>query len=287
MFRTRRFQSPAIFGAAAGGGGTFTPTSTQSGNFLTRVAAVTGGNNTNHYGLSTNECTAIDTMITGIINDFGGNTSLSTWPILDALYYFKTLSSGVAVLNLVQNNFNLTFTGSTPTFTTDVGFTTAAGTDLLETSFNASTATSPNFTSNSAHMSLWKTTNTNGTACSMGADVTHTHMFTPYIDGNFYGRVNDNAAGGGFTASANFGHFLANRSTSSAVQLYQNGSSLGSNTSDTSTTVTNATFQILRCNGSATNIGDNFLAASIGGSLTGTQAGNLFSRLSACNSSIP
>jgi hypothetical protein len=65
---------------------------------------------------------------------------------LDALWLFATDTSAHSLLNLVQNAYNCTLITS-PTFTADRGWAPGSG-GSLDTNFNPTTATAPNYTQN-------------------------------------------------------------------------------------------------------------------------------------------
>ena len=109
--RSRRLIQAAVYGKAAGGGG-FTPSSTQSANFLSvalrpgdRVGAVPT------YGLRaiTTERNAYDTMITGIVSDLGGSLRrLRQWPIFDfPLYLCHHKPRSFTALNLISSSCSI------------------------------------------------------------------------------------------------------------------------------------------------------------------------------------
>ena len=93
----------------------------------------------------------LTTMICGLVTD-------GVWPKLDGLWVFAQQTAADSLLNLVGTNYGLTNVGGAA-FTSFRGYTFTA-TTYLDTGFNAATATSPNFTQNSASFGVW----TNGDA---------------------------------------------------------------------------------------------------------------------------
>lgn len=286
MFRTRRFQSPAIFGAAAAGGGTFTPTSTQASNYFTRVAAITGGNNTNHYGLSTNECVALDALITGLVTDLGGNTSLSTWPIYEALYAMANFSAAVANLNLVSSSFTLVPTNS-PTFTADVGYT-GGGTAYLDTQFNPTTGTK--YLQNDAHIfSYMRTAVSSDVKSVFGTNGTSSHArLYPYFTGTFYAGVNNGSLDSMVATGAKFFAISRVPATGAASdQQYADTTTQGL-VAWPSTAPTGTKLVLLADDATGTNTCSAPVALSgFGGGITPTQAGLIKTRLDTYNAAVP
>ena len=77
------------------------------------------------------------------------------------------------------------------------------------------------------------------------------------------------------------GHYLRNRSTSSAVQGYRNAFNELNNNATTSAAVNNFNFYTLgqNSNGTAGGNAEQTAMASIGSSLNGTEATNFYNRL--------
>jgi hypothetical protein len=209
----------------------------------------------------------------------------------DALYIFATnttvgSNATLAGLNLCGTSFTITVNGS-PALTADQGWAAFASltTDYLDTGFNPFTATSPNFTINSAHFAIWNNTNITGDAAmGTGNTTSFNHMYPQFSAGTFYSRLDDASASGPYTISNPQALLVGNRSSSSAVQAYGNtgsgfGSLSGPSTSTAGSAVNNATMQILRQNG-ATNSGSYQLgAASFGGSLSSGNVTSYYGRM--------
>lgn len=275
---------PAIGG---GGGGTFTPTSTQSSNYLTRVGAVTGGNNTNHFGLSTNECTAVDALITGLVGDLGGNTGISAWPIYEALYAMANFSAAVANLNLVSSSFTLVPTNS-PTFTADVGYT-GGGTAYLDTQFNPTSGTK--YLQSDAHIfSYMRTAVSSDVKSVFGTDGTSRHArLYPYFGGTFFAGVNNNVSLDSMAATgAKF--FAISRAPATGAasdQMYADTTTLGVQ-AFTSAAPTGTKLVLLADDATGLNSCSAPVALSgFGGGITSTQAGLIKTRLDTYNAAVP
>jgi hypothetical protein len=224
----------------------------------------------------------VDTLIKGLKSD-------GVWSKLDRLWLLAAENSQAALTDLVGLTL-ATATGS-PTFTTDRGYT---GTDTaspagvrIDTGYDPSTQ-GVAFTQNSAHASAWCVGNVassnGGALLGQGAsNSTNTSLYDTLTDGNIYSRINDAASSGSQGApGTRAGHWISNRSGASASQVYQNGSSFSSPNA-TSGTIRSGTFGILAFND--TNVGwqsgtpNQVAMASMGGSLSSTDASNFYSRL--------
>ena len=214
--RSRRLIQAAVYGKGSGGGG-FTPSSTQSGNFLNRVAAVTGvGSPT--YGLTTTERNAYDTMITGIVSVLGGSTSSSTWPIFDAFYILATTSVGVAALNLIGSSYSIVTHGS-PSFAQDHGYTGIAAA-YLDTQLIPVNTGATKFVEDDCSVWVWTLTNI-AAGVDYGPalqDDTDIRVYPQYSNGHFYVSLN---SGSEDYAPASVGHFYgASRNVSTGFTAY-------------------------------------------------------------------
>lgn len=216
----------------------------------------------------------VNNLITGLKSD-------GIWTKLDRLWILAAENEISALMDMVAD---ITATKvSTPTFTIDKGYTgqdNAAPSVYLDSNYNP-TINAINFLQDSAHISIWSLTDTaTGLGgCTMGER--GTNIFDTYLDGNIYIRINDNVESGSQgPPGSRIGHWIANRSGASASQAYQNGS-LFSSPNATSGAPQNANFYIL-CNdasGAANGTPQQISVASIGGSLTSTDAANFHTRL--------
>jgi hypothetical protein len=249
-------------GGSSGGGGT--GGGGEAAAFLARTT-----------GLDATHTNAYTALINGLAAD-------GLWSKFDALYVFATQDSATALLNLVSTNFSATTAGGTLTFTADRGFTAGAGNGTLTTGFNPTTAPSPNFVQNSAHASAWSVTDPGTSAIAIfgGIGGIETDIYPKYTDNNAYFRANSSNIAGVAVADP-IGHYVANRSSSSAVQGYKNGSSILSNGSATSGAPANRTFTFgaIGTGGGVGPCPNQIAAASIGSSLSSTDATNFYNRL--------
>jgi hypothetical protein len=235
----------------------FTPTSTESSDFLARTS-----------GLNDTRKTAYDTLITGLVTD-------GIFAKQDVIYIFATDSQSNALLNLVSATYNGTATGS-PTFTADAGFTGASG-KYVDTNFNPTTASSPKFTTNSASAWVWSNTSGVIAAYAFGrvSGSGTTYIAPRYTGDVFYVGTNDSAYRNSASTDGK-GMTAANRSGASATQRYKNGSSTGTN-ADAANAFANTNLAFLRGDGTAYT-GD-VMAGGFGQSLDATEHANLYSRV--------
>lgn len=207
-----------------------------------------------------------------------------TPPLFDAIYIFATHDATNALLNICGTNYTA-LNASGLTFTAYSGFTGISGTAFLSTQFNPTTAISPNFVQNSAHLSIWNLTNgTNGVPSVSDDGGTSNNIFSKYTDNNIYARVNDGGSAG-FSITDPRGLLLGNRSSSTARQLYQNASTtlLGGTTatygSVPSSAPANNNIELLGNTAGGGAVGNTLAGASIGASLTSTQVTNFYTPL--------
>lgn len=252
--------------AIGGGGGDAAETTA----FLARADAITT--------VGATERAAYKALINGLVTD-------GVFAKLDALYIFATDTSAHARLNLVQNAYNCTSAGA-PTFTADLGYTgTGFNVDNIDTNFNPSTATTPKYTQNDAHYSIWSNTAGQEQIELYGNDGTLTHIFPNYGGPGTYMRINDSSASGLISSTPDgSGFYLASRTSSSNRDGYWGTglppiNTLGNANSATSGAVTNGNLTIFFIAGQSFPSVKQITMASIGGALNSTDAGNFYSRL--------
>jgi hypothetical protein len=230
-------------------------------------------------GLDGTHVTAYTNLINGLVTD-------GVWAKLDVLHVYATQDATTALLNLVSTSFTGTANGS-PSFTADRGYTGVdnSNTVYIDTQFNPTTASSPKFTTNSAHLSAWSNTATRGATGGMIIGSRNASFQTDIIpegtDGktNFY--CNSNGAPTGITSASAAGHYITNREVSTDYQGYKNGAQIFTRTTG-SVAPASGTFHVLKTNnisGSDFGVPLQTCAASVGGGLTGTEAGNFYTRL--------
>jgi hypothetical protein len=247
------------------GGVVTPPTSAEAAAFLARTS-----------GLDATHTSAYTALIDGLVAD-------GLWPKLDVLHIYATQNTATAQLNLVSGSYPASLNGS-PAFTADRGYTGIDGssTVYINTGFNPTTAPSAKFTQNLAHLSAWNLVNAtqaNPAIGIMGSIRSMLHI--RYItDVTFYELNGSYDGSGGVSNTDARGHHLVNRTTSTNVQGYRNGSSVVS--SGTATTgLPNLNIYSLGANngGTPAGAGVQLTMASIGSSLSSTQATNFYNRL--------
>lgn len=240
-------------------------------------------------GLDATHTAAYKALLNGLTTD-GLFNSDGTSSIFDALYIIATQDEATAVLNLVSTSFGITKNG-TPNFTADTGYLgtdSASPSNFLDTGFNPSTASSPKYTQNSAHLSAWSLTNatpTNGGAIiglNAADTVIQSNIFPRFSDGNLYGRIDDVSASSGSAVADSLGHFAVVRTDSTHSQTYKEGS-LVANPNAVSAVIQNGNIYVLAINrigtGAINGGGYRIAASSIGAALTATQVSNFRDRV--------
>ncbi len=245
----------------------------QSATFLARTS-----------GLDTTHIAAYKNLICGLVTD-------NLYSGLDMLHIYAAQDSTTAKLNLISTSYPATLNnsgGGPVTFTVDRGFTgVSTGGTYIGTAFNPTTASSPNYTQNSGHVSILALnaiTNPNG-AFIMGATNGGTVQIGGHArfgDGNAYFELNNAPTGVSVAVASTAYHYMPNRTTSTALQGYGNGVSLVSSNAITSVAPPNLEIVVLGQNkGGGTIDGAVYQAvmASIGKGWNGTEALNFYNRL--------
>lgn len=185
----------------------FTPSCTESTNFIARTS-----------GLNTTHRTNYDNLICGFVTD-GDYTGL------DLAYAWATDTTTNALLDLTPNARNGTATG-TVSFSADHGYTGDASTFFIDTGFNAFTA-GGQYTLNSAAGGVYVLNNlTSGyTGFVFGADNVTPTIFAPSNFGNATYEINS-ALSKVVASGTTQGQWILSRTAASgaaAVSLYRNG----------------------------------------------------------------
>ncbi len=207
--------------------------------------------------------------------------SSGVWPILDAIYLFAAANSQAALINLKNpGTFNATAVSS-PTFTSNQGFTGNGTSSYVNSNFTPSTA-GGNFQQNSAHASARSLSSVAASTTQRlvgiaAAQAGNRILIHPRTTGDLFNvLVNYGSPSLSANNANSAGHFLANRSDASAQQSYSNGSQVGSST-DVSVGNTNQAITF----GADFALSSNFAtlqmaSGSIGGSLTASQVAALY-----------
>jgi hypothetical protein len=235
------------------------------------LARLTGSPDNTHL-------TAYCTLIDGLVTD-------GVWTKLDALYMFAADTSANGLLNLVSGSTNAT--NSSTTFTADAGFQGSGTNQYVNTTVNPATTTQ--FTQNSGHFSVWgKNSAPSNSGCCSGyinsGPTDGTHITVGNGSGGSSVVINNtwNTSLNGSAATPGNRHIIANRSASNARQVYENGSSANSDTQASTAIPTGLSFWIgcRNFNGGSNQCNDQqWMMASVGASLNGTEAGNFYARV--------
>lgn len=213
----------------------------------------------------------------------GAISGSNIWNKLDALYIFAASDAEAARLNWIANTRNCTRVQPTTAigFTADSGFTTNGTDNYLDTNHNPNTGGGTwKFQQNTASLSVWCGTSGQDTNLTAGAFITSagsTTINARSTTDTATWRVNQANFDTVSSITNGVGFYSANRTTSSATQLYKNGSSIGTGT-QTSTTMVNDTFKF----GRATTAGFSarlYQAGHFGQSLTANEQTDLYNAI--------
>ena len=169
----------------------------------------------------------ITALVCGLVADgvITGNLSGATGgcgSYLDAFYIGAQQNSGDASLNLCGTSYGLTLNGGT--FTSYTGWS-AYGSTGINTGFNPATASSPNFTQNSASLGFWAEATVTETTPQIGQGSASSGMsmiYDQYTGSTFYARVN-NGSSGSVPTPGTKGLFVGDRSSSASSVPYWDG----------------------------------------------------------------
>lgn len=199
----------------------------------------------------------IDTLI-------GALKTGGVWAKLDALYVLAAHEQASAVLNWRSTSYNLT-SGTPPTFVADRYVQGNGSTQFYDTGFDPTTAVTPNFVQNSAHLGIWQVLA--GSNQPAGATSVVITPATP----NTIIRINS-GSGVNQAAAAATGHFIGNRPDSANVIGYYNGSP-GSLTANASSAPGAESFYVAARNQAADTFNNSRIAiVHFGSSLSGSEA---------------
>lgn len=154
--------------------------------------------------------------------------SASVWSKLDGFYINCMASASQITENWVSSNYDQTNNGGT--FTANSGVAGNGSSAYLSSTFNPSTATSPNFQRDSAHLWAFSLT-TAASAASYEVGSTSTSgwsLSTGRSDQANAPRGGLNDTWGNYPAQANCkGMYVLSRTSSSLTTMYKDGSSIG------------------------------------------------------------
>lgn len=245
------------------GAGGRTPVASAGCSQATTFLARTSGLNTAHQN-------AYTALICGLVTD-------GVWTLLDGLYIFATDTQTNAVLSLVSSSFPVTVNG-TLTFTADNGYSAAQAGANLNTTFNPSTAPSPNFVQDSAFAGLWRLNNVEEgeDQWRQGGQAVKNSIWSRFTDGHMYCDINASSDDGvGVAVASADGFSSCARTASTGYSYYKNGSASGLTPRvNASTAIVSGTFLYL------VGVGTGDVAAGVFGSgLNGSQMASVYARI--------
>jgi hypothetical protein len=256
-----------VFGGSGGGG--FTPTSTESSNFLTRATGITSNTDKTRY----------DALITGLVTD-------SLFSKLDVLYIFAAPTRATALLNLVQSSFSATEHGTATSWSAAGGFTGDGSSFYLDTGAAPAPGGAPwagQYQQDSASIGVYALNNVTRAAQdpAFGAnDNGLVGMYLNYYNTTTYWDINTSALSHGVANTSTTGQWVVTRTGASACALYKNGSTTAFDSSSVTSFALPRDNIILFANaaGSSPSI-LQMSAAFIGSGLTNTQQAALAARI--------
>lgn len=218
----------------------------------------------------------LNTLVNGLIAD-------GVWAKLDRLWVFGAENTQSALIDLKA--LDQAAEVNSPTFTANKGYAGNGFTSYINTTFNAATQ-GVNYTLNSANVSIWCNGNFRPPATVAQTGVlsgsslmdllSYTAVFGPVGLG-----FRMNGGGAALTSSADAGVFTAQRTGTTAIEGFIDGTSAGTGAAG-SVAVVSLPFFVCGRNddgGLAIPTSDSIAAASYGGGLTSTQMANYYSRL--------
>lgn len=220
----------------------------------------------------------INTLIEALLS--GAISGSNIWAKLDVLHVYAAHDSQAALLNWVSTSYNGT-ANSSPTFTTDRGYTGNGSSTYISTGFNPLLSPSPKFVRDSGHMGVWSRTNSTNanyweighfTLSGLSLNCRSNSANTIRARVNYGGHDNY-----GSTANS-VGHHLMSRTASNLTTAYKGGSSVGTS-SNASIAVQNDTIGVLRAAGLYT--AREVAAAHWGAGLTANETADLNNALQA------
>ena len=176
--------------------------------------------------------------------------SAGVWSKLDVLMIIAAHDAQAARINAKTPSLVATAVNS-PTFTTDRGYVGDGATSYLNTQFNPTTATTPQYALNSAHMGIWcgTTGGTSGAICGAVRGYINPRNATANINANVNAVATEAYTP---TVATSVGHTMWVRSGASATACYKNGAANGTSTT-ASTAIPNAKFFLCAYNNSTTD----------------------------------
>lgn len=207
-------------------------------------------------------------------------TTLKTagiWTKFDALYLAGD-DRQFSKLNWITNLYDMIETNG-PYFGRNVGFGGDGSSNFLNNGFIPSSAPTPKFSLNSAHMGIWSKTNFNGGVGLNSHDFGVTNAYIRHEPTGAFADIGSNGTTKFTLPNAYPGHIMWSRESSTLARIYINGADISNN--DTSTTTALSTSPISMCkHGGVSSYGVNRIAAAhFGSQLTAGEIATLYAAL--------
>lgn len=215
-------------------------------------------------GLDNTHVYAYKNLINGLVQD-------GVWPLLDTLWVPATQDQTTANLNLVSSLY--TMVNHAAGWTADTGYKSSAVANYVDCVYNPGT-NGVNYTATTGHIMGWSvftssSTDVNAMITQRSWTAISANIYPRFTDSKVYGRVNDN--GSGVANTDRQGCYVATRTSSSALTIYKNATSMLASTVGSSSVFSGA-LQLLNFNSSTGNITDTVAAAAMGGNVNSVQA---------------
>lgn len=200
--------------------------------------------------------------------------SAGVWPKLDALYLMAAHDSQAARQNWIADLFNLTAVSS-PTFTTDRGYTGDGSAATLNTAFNPVTAAGK-FAQNSAHMGVIERTNVLTLTAAVGNNGA---VIVPRSNTDtLTHRINAASSGQAAGITDSRGHSVSSRTASNLTTPYKNAAAL-TTSAEVSVALASENIHFLSRAGTSLFRNSQVSAGHLGQGLTGAEVTALYNAL--------
>lgn len=146
----------------------------------------------------------------------------------DGLWLFAAENEPSALTDIIKTKLAVN-SGTPLVFTTDRGYTGNNQAGTIDTGIPADGNQGTKYTLNNAHLSAWDVTTGGNGSYQLFTDLNVT-LVAPNLSGFALCWVNAIGGSNSMPVADSRGHLIANRSNSTSVQGYKNGSSIGSET---------------------------------------------------------
>jgi len=201
----------------------------------------------------------------------------SLWAKIDVLYLLAAADAQAAKVNWKAPGTADSTEVNAPTFTADRGFT-GASTKYLDTNYNPSSFSGRVYAQNSASAFAFSVTNSSVDAGMIGNTGGTIILFPRNTSNLAQGRLNINSTTTSVASTDSIGLWGANRTTSTAQQLYKNGSSVAT-AAGTSAAVFNGNAQLMKSGASPVYWTGQLGCAGLGSSLTAGEHLDLYNAI--------